>query len=674
MIFQQPKSGAAQPNDANLALGNLFTSLGFTSPQLSQNFGNLQGDGRPSPALPSNQFSVFLGQTPDVNAGTMLNLGGLLQPMIGGAQVQSFSLPVEQAADIKSSIGQRTQNDVRNNQAGITSQLPDSTALNIEIARRSNNAIRTNADAGAPNMRFGNIFGSGFTSNTDRNSVGVDSGRPRTSSNTGDAAQSSLPGINVGSGPRVSLTPTTSAPPKTPSIPRQSATPADTLTCTAEYRRLPGHTLCLKDNRDVTKSGVNIQDRQFITQFHNDLRANVQPPAADLMKLQWDDRLAAVAQKWAKQCVLAHDDERKIPELGLTVGQNVAVGFESWQEAIRMWYDEISMYRYGFEPDSYLGPEGWRQIAHFTQIVQNGTFLVGCGYAECPNTKYIRFFVCNYASGQSNLAYPYTAGSRCEVCPHNCNNGLCDCNGLICLNKGRLNPGACKCECPKPYTGEQCERVDCPARDAWVCGRDWPASYCNLFYNVPEECPHMCGLCPGFGNGGSKGGFPSVTTAVNVTVFTSSHGCRYEGARDDVATCRAYGDKGNDMKMCASEGGAVGCDDCTRYFNIKKDYCPVMCGLCDPPCSGKRCLNGGSLDTTSCSCMCKKPFTGDNCEFAQCPNEGDPGHCRFWNPGFCRKYTNVPEECPYMCGICKAEGAVTRTGKTKTHMSEPNEA
>ncbi|KAH3825446.1 hypothetical protein DPMN_127321 [Dreissena polymorpha] len=55
-------------------------------------------------------------------------------------------------------------------------------------------------------------------------------------------------------------------------------------------------------------------------------------------------------------------------ELGLTVGQNVAVGFESWQEAIRMWYDEISMYRYGFEPDSYLGPEGWRQIAHFTQV------------------------------------------------------------------------------------------------------------------------------------------------------------------------------------------------------------------------------------------------------------------------------------------------------------------
>ena len=28
---------------------------------------------------------------------------------------------------------------------------------------------------------------------------------------------------------------------------------------------------------------------------------------------QWDERLASVAQKWALQCVLAHDEERKIP-------------------------------------------------------------------------------------------------------------------------------------------------------------------------------------------------------------------------------------------------------------------------------------------------------------------------------------------------------------------------
>ena len=49
----------------------------------------------------------------------------------------------------------------------------------------------------------------------------------------------------------------------------------------------------------------------------------------------------------------------------------------------------------------------------------------------------------------------------------------------------------------------------------------------------------------------------------------------------ETEKCQQYGDKGADMRMCASEGGNVGCSECDRYFNIKKDYCPVMCGLCD---------------------------------------------------------------------------------------------
>ena len=52
----------------------------------------------------------------------------------------------------------------------------------------------------------------------------------------------------------------------------------------------------------------------------------------------------------------------------MSVGQNVAVGYETWQIAIQTWYDEIRDYRYGFDPDSYLGPGGWTSIAHFTQV------------------------------------------------------------------------------------------------------------------------------------------------------------------------------------------------------------------------------------------------------------------------------------------------------------------
>ena len=42
-----------------------------------------------------------------------------------------------------------------------------------------------------------------------------------------------------------------------------------------------------------------------------------------------------------------------------------------------------------------------------------------------------------------------------------------------------------------------CFIVNCPQEDSFVCGRDWPKSYCTRFYNVPDECPYMCGKCKG---------------------------------------------------------------------------------------------------------------------------------------------------------------------------------
>lgn len=45
--------------------------------------------------------------------------------------------------------------------------------------------------------------------------------------------------------------------------------------------------------------------------------------------------------------------------------------------------------------------------------------------------------------------------------------------------------------------------------------------------------------------------------------------------------CKAFGDKGVDKAFCASQGGEFTCNECSLYYNIKRDYCPVMCGLCD---------------------------------------------------------------------------------------------
>lgn len=33
------------------------------------------------------------------------------------------------------------------------------------------------------------------------------------------------------------------------------------------------------------------------------------------------------------------------------------------------------------------------------QMAQNGTYLVGCGYAVCDGSQFTRYYVCDYAAG-----------------------------------------------------------------------------------------------------------------------------------------------------------------------------------------------------------------------------------------------------------------------------------
>lgn len=111
-----------------------------------------------------------------------------------------------------------------------------------------------------------------------------------------------------------------------------------------------------------------------------------------------------------------------------------------------------------------------------------------------------------------------------------------------------------------------------------------------------------------------------------------------------LAECRAYGENGMDIGQCSSMGGSIACADCDRFFNVKRDMCPVMCGLCDrkythiyvihnwnqenfliwinsqswffhtAPCNGKKCENGGKLNVDTCTCKCEPPCIGDRCQ------------------------------------------------------------
>ncbi|XP_041378582.1 cysteine-rich venom protein-like [Gigantopelta aegis] len=421
-------------------------------------------------------------------------------------------------------------------------------------------------------------------------------------------------------------------------------------TCTPEYQEIPGHTMCLGSHPGIEARGVDKATADVIEKLHNDFRASVKPPAADMVSMKWDKKLAAVAQKWADQCKMSHDKSahRVIPEYGLKIGQNVAGGYRTWSQCLKAWYNEVRMFRYGEDPKIYLGYTGWKKIGHYTQIIQNSTSRVGCGYAECRNTQYGYYFVCNYATAQTNLAEPYTEGPRCGACLDTCKDGLCDCGGALCLNGGTLDPETCTCICPPIYKGPVCAELNCPNAEPFYCGRDILKPDCTKYANVPSLCPFMCGICKK-----QNSVQPSSWNSVmgQLQPFRSDFGCEYSGERSTLEECKAFGDHGNDLSFCASLGGEMDCGDCEQFYNVKKDYCPVMCGLCDAPCNGKRCLNGGHLDTNSCACTCTKPYVGDNCETAECP-PADPYNCALYSLNHCRDYVNVPGLCPYLCGIC----------------------
>ncbi|KAK3773653.1 hypothetical protein RRG08_001383 [Elysia crispata] len=82
--------------------------------------------------------------------------------------------------------------------------------------------------------------------------------------------------------------------------------------------------------------------------------------------------------------------------------------------------------------------------------------------------------------------------------------------------------------------------------------------------------------------------------------------------------------------------------------------CSSSCknGLCD--CKGKLCFNKGKLDINTCTCKCQKIYKGAECRTLECPQQDGRSCGGKWPESFCKKFSNVPFDCPYMCGKCPA--------------------
>lgn len=214
----------------------------------------------------------------------------------------------------------------------------------------------------------------------------------------------------------------------------------------------PKHTLCRTKGVSnscgkVYNRGISEKDQWKILDHHNRLRARVatgatfQPPASNMMELEWDNELAAIAQRHADQCQFQHDcvDCRKVSRFD--VGQNLFVSYGylrdgiDWNQPMTAWFDdEIDLF-----PASHVTPFKYIQkTGHYSQMMWGTTTKVGCGFTTYTKGKFIaRLYVCNYGKAGNMIGGSmYKIGNSCSSCPQgsSCSRdypGLCTYNSDV---------------------------------------------------------------------------------------------------------------------------------------------------------------------------------------------------------------------------------------------------
>jgi hypothetical protein len=138
----------------------------------------------------------------------------------------------------------------------------------------------------------------------------------------------------------------------------------------------------------------------------------------------------------------------------------------------------------------------------------------------------------------------------------------------------------CSCTCTGDWSGPTCN--ECPAQDC-AHGGVWNPSKCACDCPAPWRSIDHCASCEtrGCGNGGSF----------------NPHTCQ--------CTCSGLW-KGKDCSKCSVEEGDVETID--RLCG-KKGFNVASCA-CNTECPNVRCLNGGILDSSSCTCMCNAGSPG----------------------------------------------------------------
>ncbi|XP_038199825.1 peptidase inhibitor 16 isoform X3 [Arvicola amphibius] len=173
-------------------------------------------------------------------------------------------------------------------------------------------------------------------------------------------------------------------------------------------------------------SALTEDEKQTMVELHNFYRAQVSPPASDMLQMRWDDDLAAFAKAYAQKCVWGHNKERG------RRGENLFAITDEGMDvplAVGNWFEEREHYNL-----STATCDPGQMCGHYTQVVWSKTERIGCGSHFCESLQgveeaNIHLLVCNYEPpGNVKGRKPYQEGTPCSQCPvgYNCENSLCE--------------------------------------------------------------------------------------------------------------------------------------------------------------------------------------------------------------------------------------------------------
>ncbi|XP_073911766.1 C-type lectin domain family 18 member A-like isoform X3 [Castor canadensis] len=287
------------------------------------------------------------------------------------------------------------------------------------------------------------------------------------------------------------------------------------------------------------------KERFFLLSLHNRLRSRVQPPAANMQRMDWSESLAQMAQAKAALCGTPAPSLASAPGRESQVGWNVQLlptGTVSFVEVVSLWFAEGQQY-------NHAAAECARNATctHYTQLVWATSSQLGCGWHLCSvGQAAMEAFVCAYFPGPSGTCShrgnweldgktitPYKKGTWCSLCTASVSGcfkawdhtgGLCEvprnpCR-MSCRNHGHLNISTCHCHCPPGYTGRYCQ-VRCSMQ-------------CVHGHFREEKCSCICDVGYGGAQCAAKVHFPYHTCDLRIDgdcFMVSSEADTYYGAK-----------------------------------------------------------------------------------------------------------------------------------------------